>query len=101
MSYRLEVSSHAEVDLATASDWYTGIRPGLEANLALCVEETLDRILENPNAFRAVIPGVRYARVRRFPYGVLYRVHGSRIQVEGVFHARRDPQLLQARVERE
>jgi len=100
VSARPEVSARAEADLAAARGWYAAIRPGLDDSLMLCVEETLDRIAENPRAFRAVGPDVRYARVRRFPYGVLYRVRDGRVRVEGVFHARRDPLRLEDRAGR-
>jgi plasmid stabilization system protein ParE len=97
VTYRLELSARAEADLAAACGWYADIRPDLEAAFLRCVQRALDRIAENPNAFRSLTPAIRYARMRRFPYGILYRVQESRIQVEGLFHTRRNPRLLRVR----
>jgi plasmid stabilization system protein ParE len=91
MIARLSFSTLAEADLAAAIDWYERIRPGLGADLALCIEVALDRILDNPDAFPVVLPGVHRARIRRFPYGVVYRVRQHDIEIVAVFHARRDP----------
>jgi plasmid stabilization system protein ParE len=98
MTYSLEFSDLAEADLREAFDWYEHIRPGLAADLVLCVEEVLDRILERPEAFPAVISDARRALVRRFPYGVIYRVRGQRVEVMAVFHVRRDPTSWQPRI---
>ena len=46
---------------------------------------------------RTVHKDVRRAFMRRFPYGVFYRVEEDQIIVVGVFHARRDPKRWQAR----
>ena len=61
MNYTLDFSDFAEADLAEAAKWYNRIRPGLTADLLLCVEEALDRICDNPQAFPAVGSGVQRA----------------------------------------
>jgi plasmid stabilization system protein ParE len=98
MRHRLAVSDLAEGDLAEAIGWYQHIRPGLEADLTLCVEQALDRIREHPEAFPVVMPGVRRAVVRRFPYSIVYRVRQGRVEVEAIFHARQDPIRWQRRI---
>jgi plasmid stabilization system protein ParE len=100
MTYTLELSELAEADLAEAMEWYKRIRPGLEAAIALCVEETLDRILDNPEMFPGITPGVRRAIVRRFPYLVIFRVRKRRIEIEALFHPSRDPKRWQSRLSR-
>ena len=98
MIRNLAVSADAEVDLAKAKDWYDGVREGLGADLVLCVEHALDRILEYPQAFPAVMPGVRRAVVRRFPYGIFFRMNDRRIEVEAIFPLRADPARLADRL---
>lgn len=94
MTLTLVVSALAEADLANAVDWYNRIRPGLGDDLALCVEYALDQILERPEAYPVVRPRVRRTLVRRFPYGVFYRVRPHRIEVEALFPLRSDPARL-------
>lgn len=91
MTRILVVSATAESDLAEATAFYHRIRPGLGDHFVLCVEHALDRILEHPQAFPMVLPDVRRTLVRRFPYGVFFRVRRQRIEVEAVFHLRTDP----------
>ena len=98
MTRILLVSALAESDLAHAGDWYNRIRPGLGDDLVLCVEHALGRILENPEAFIVVLPGVRRALIRRFPYGVFFRVRQQRVEIEAVFHLRADPSFLVERL---
>ena len=98
MSLPLLITPEAEADLAEAKAWYARQREGLEEQFLLCVEESLDRICRLPHAGTEVLAGVRRAIVRRFPYGIFYRVEADQIAVLAVYHSRRDPRGWQARV---
>jgi plasmid stabilization system protein ParE len=98
MTRELVLSTLALADLAAARGWYNDMRAGLGEDLVLGVEHVLGRIVETPVAFPEYLPDVRRALVRRFPYGVFYRVRPSRIEVEAVFHLRADPSHLPARL---
>jgi plasmid stabilization system protein ParE len=91
MAYTLHVSHLAEADLAEAIEWYEQIRPDLGASLASSIEEAINRILDNPQAFATILPEVRRALVRRFPYAVIFRIRQDRVEVEAIFHGRKDP----------
>jgi toxin ParE1/3/4 len=97
MSLPLIITPEAEEDLADAKAWYERQRAGLGAEFVLCVEEALDRISRLPEAAAEVYPGVRRVLVRRFPYGVFYRIDPDQIAVLAVYHNRRDPRGWQAR----
>lgn len=98
MTRTLVVSSLAESDLADAADWYNRIRPGLGDDLVLCLEHAFDLIREHPEAYTLILPDVRRALVRRFPYGVFFRLRHERIEVEAIFHLRADPARLSERL---
>lgn len=98
MTYTLEVSQLAEADLAHAVNWYNRIRPGLAADFVLCLDEAIDRILHNPYLYAKVFLDVRRTIVRRFPYGVLYRVTLSHIKIEAFFPHSMDPTALPRRL---
>jgi toxin ParE1/3/4 len=98
MSLPLLITPDAEEDLAQAKAWYNGKREGLGDEFVLCVEEALDRIRRLPESATQVYPGVRRVVVRRFPYGVFYRVDPDQVAVIAVYHSRRDPRGWQARV---
>ncbi|CAN5142562.1 type II toxin-antitoxin system RelE/ParE family toxin [soil metagenome] len=97
MIRRLELSDLAEADLAEVFDWYERCLPGLTAGLALCVEETLDRIAHYPESYPLVFRNIRRVPVRRFPYNILYRLHADRIEILAIFHTRRNSTVWQGR----
>jgi toxin ParE1/3/4 len=98
MTCELVVSAFAETDLREAAQWYNRLRPNLGDDLVLCVEQAFDRTLEHPEAFPMILPEVRRVLVRRFPYGVFFRVRQHRVEVEAVFHLRSDPARLWQRL---
>ncbi|MEE8169365.1 MAG: type II toxin-antitoxin system RelE/ParE family toxin [Phycisphaerae bacterium] len=97
MTHQIRFRPEAEQELADALDWYESQRLGLGDELVLCVEQALDRIVENPEHFPVVHGSIRRALMRRFPYGVHYVMQGDDIVVLAVFHARRDPQAWRER----
>jgi toxin ParE1/3/4 len=98
MSYTLEVSDLAEADFANAINWYGRIRPGLAADFILCLDEAIDRVMHNPYLYQILSQGVRRALVRRFPYGVIYRVTASQVKIEAFFPDNMDPTAVRLRL---
>lgn len=98
MSPPLIITPEAEADLAEARAWYEGKRESLGEEFLLCVEAGLEQIRRAPQAAAEVQPGVRRVVVRRFPYGIFYRVDPDRIAVLAVYHTSRDPRGWQGRV---
>ena len=98
MNLPLVITPEAEQDLAEAKVWYEKQREGLGDEFLLCLEESLDRICRIPLAATEVFQGVRRVVVRRFPYGVFYRVEEDQIAVVAVYHSRRDPRGWQSRI---
>lgn len=97
MNLPLIITPEAEADLGDAKRWYDRQREGLGGEFVLCVEEALDRIRRIPEGASMVFPGVRRVVVRRFPYGVFYRVDPDQIAIIAVYDTRRDPRGWQAR----
>jgi plasmid stabilization system protein ParE len=98
MSPPLIITPEAEEDLAEAKAWYERKRDGLGEQFLLCVEAALDHIQRVPEAATEVYPGIRRVVVRRFPYGVFYRVDPDQIAVLAVYHSKRNPRGWQTRV---
>lgn len=89
MSARLALSPQALEDLREAADWYDGQSPGLGDAFLGSVDVCLSRIERLPRAFPENEPGIRSALLRRFPYAVLFRVEGERVEVLAVWHGHR------------
>jgi plasmid stabilization system protein ParE len=62
------------------------------------VGETVLRMRENPYQFPIVLRDVHRARLRRFPYGLFFRVEMTALVVIACFHGSRDPQRWERRV---
>ena len=97
MNPPLIVNPEAETDMVEAKAWYDGHRPGMGDDFLLCVEEIFESICRTPGLHAEVFQGLRLALVRRFPYGVVYRLDEDRITVVAVYHTRRDPRRWQYR----
>ena len=93
----VRLTSPAEAELADALQWYATIPPGLSARSLDEYEVLLERLRENPWQFPAVREPMRRAGFRHFPYGLLFRIHPTEVEIVACFHGRRDPRRWQER----
>ena len=89
--------SRAEQDIAEARDWYEERNSGLGRDFLSAVDATMSRVAERPLAFPEVHGPTRRAVMRRFPYGIYYRIVGQQIVVLAVMHGRRHPRRWRQR----
>lgn len=97
MSCKVFVRPEAERDLASSYAFYQECRRGLGEDFLSSVEESFERISNNPFLYPDVHRGIRRALLRRFPYGVFYLVIDDWVSVLAVLHAARDPDEWQTR----
>ena len=93
----LTVVPKAEAEAREAARWYDVESPGLGAAFLEVVTQTLVEIVENPRRFPLIHRDVRRALLRRFPYGIFFRLRPDRIRVIAIIHLSRDPRLWQRR----
>ena len=86
-----EILAAARAELQEATWFYEDRRPGLGAEFAAEVKDTISRILLNPTSWAKVSGHVRRCRLRRFPYSVIYQVRRDLILILAVAHSRRNP----------
>ena len=98
MSAQAGLSKLARKDIEAIEAWYrdrSEMRAGeFLADLAECFE-ALERF---PESHPLVFRDARQARLRRFPYMILYAIRRCRIRGVGCFHLHRDPQSWMARI---
>lgn len=89
MTVRLTASSVG--DLTEIRDHYRSVGDELEQRFLEHLDLAIDRLRTFPNGAALVdgFPGIRRARIRRFPFGVFYRIDGEVILVLRVLHTRR------------
>lgn len=91
MTLEVRLRPEAELDLADAAFWYETQQSGLGRQFlgeALAVFSTL---AESPQLYPVVHRNARRALLRRFPFGVYYRIETAAIVVVAVMHGSRNP----------
>lgn len=93
----LVLRSEAKADALEAFEWYESHREGLGEEFRDAVGVTLSRLLARPESYAPGYRGLRRAVVRRFPYGVYFRVTGDVVLVIGIIHLKRHPSVAKSR----
>jgi plasmid stabilization system protein ParE len=94
VKYAVSFRAEVPLDLASAADWYDNQRQGLGDEFLNEYRVALDGLVKSPLARVADPTGMRFRRMKRFPYRICYRVCEDEIVVAAIFHARRDPNRL-------
>ena len=71
----------AAADIVEAAAWYSRQRLGLGEEFLSAVRETAHRISEQPMRYAVVHRETRRALVKRFPYGLFYRLLDQQVVV--------------------
>lgn len=95
-----EVSLHAaaEAEYVAALDWYLARSPRAASRFEATVERAVNFIALFPEACPLVDGQYRYCALRRYPYGLVYRVDGDKVRVVAVAHGRQLPGYWTERV---
>jgi len=97
-SFKLIINPFAELDLQVAYEWYDLNKEDLGQEFLTEVENTLNRIHQNPQQYQKTKGQIRMAVVKRFPFGVFYFIKEDVIIVFAIFHFSRNPQILKKRL---
>ncbi|WP_425395682.1 type II toxin-antitoxin system RelE/ParE family toxin [Aeoliella sp.] len=93
MDERLRLHPLVADDLQAATVWYDNISVELGNRFRNAINAVLDDIVRRPSLYGTAMDRYRFARVRRFPYVVLFEEHTDGwIHVYGVLHGSSDPQ---------
>lgn len=81
-------------ELYEAIVFYDIQKQGLGRKFAKEVEDTIERIKENPEAWTTISSPKRTRRclTNRFPYGIIYQIRQDTILIVAVWHLSRRPQ---------
>lgn len=87
----------AAADVEDAYQWYESQQAGLGEEFLAAVRASLGSMTANPESFPVVHRQTRRALLRRFPYGLYYRIFDDQIVVVACMHGRRNPRRWQSR----
>ncbi len=95
----LEAHPEVDGDIFSASHWYEQQKYGLGAEFADEVLRMYPIILQNPKRFPFRRKGVRWCRVERFSYIVIYVERRKTVWIVAVVHIRRHPDFWVKRLD--
>lgn len=87
----------AAADIEETYRWYEKRRASLDQEYLESVQGILNSVLDDPKAYPVVHRDTRRALLRRFPYGLFYRLFEGQSVVVACLHAKRDPRQWRTR----
>jgi toxin ParE1/3/4 len=91
MTWRVIVRPLARLEIAEAIDWYNAQVDGLGDQFLGSVRDSLAMVQRNPLQYQVLQGPFRRARLRRFPYILIYRLGQEEIVVMRCIHGHSDP----------
>lgn len=88
---KLVYESAARREASEAAGYYDAQRAGLGDEFLDELDDTISAIVEAPFLVRELEPGIRRHRLKRFPYGIVYRTSNDVVYVIAVMHLHRQP----------
>ena len=95
----MRIVSHPEADqeLEAGALWYEDRQPGLGNDFLDEFEDTLRRIVAEPERWRKMRGDNRKLNFHRFPYAIVYSIRPDAIYIKAVMHLHRRPFYWQHR----
>jgi len=97
LPHPVRLSGLAALDLQQARDWFDAQEVGLGDKFLADVNDTIERIAQNPRQYPIKLADLHRAPVRKFGYGVWYRVLPDESIVVACLSERRDLGLVRRR----
>jgi len=88
---RIKLTSAAKQDIKDATTWYNKQKNGLGKIFNNNVIEAIEKIKSNPLAFQERYKVNRIIFVKKYPYGIHYKITEEYIIVIAVLHTSRSP----------
>jgi toxin ParE1/3/4 len=81
-------------DLSSAIEYYDAQRNGLGSEFMVLFRSSVADIVRNPSLHRTLYREFRRRILKRFPYGIYYRIYEDEIIISLIFHLARNPAIL-------
>ena len=92
MAYKLITSSKAEQDVEKAILYYKDIKIDLARDFLTELKATRKYIQKHPKKIQVRYANVRVAFLKRFPFGVHFRLEDKTISIAAILHTSGDPE---------
>ena len=91
MSDQVRFHDLVDCDVRAAEGYYLRRSESLGEAFRINVEEKIADVIGSPSLYGVAFDSVRFARIRRFPYLVIFEQDESELRIYGVFHSASDP----------
>jgi toxin ParE1/3/4 len=91
MRFELNISHAAYLDIEDTFLWYEKQKPGLGISFEETIESAFHLIGSDPFICQIRYKSIRVLFLKKFPYGIHYRIKNEKIEVIAVFHCARSP----------
>jgi len=97
--YNVDIDTDAFADVQDAVDWYSQKKDGLGEDFFLAFDKGVKQICKNPFAFAIKHKKVRCKFIKKFPYGIFYKIdkENKTVIVIAVFNTNRNPKVWKKR----
>ena len=96
MKYNVSILAEAEIDINNAYIWYELRQINLGNRFYKSVAESVLFIANYPFSSEEIYKGIRRFVIKRFPYGIYYKVNfeNKEVQIIGVIHFKRYTRII-------
>ena len=100
ISYTVELSGPAEIDVHVATIWYESRSTQLASKFIDKLTLAFKNISINPFAFSKLTAKSKYRKYKApgFPYMIYYYISNSRVEVMAIVHTRRSNRYIKRRL---
>ena len=91
MSFRLVIQPRASQEAEEAAIWYEKQRKGLGKEFVRELDFGIVSILHNPYKFEVLRNEFRRKVVKRFPFGIFFRIDNDTVIIVAIWHFKRKP----------
>ena len=91
MNFQVRVEAPAARDIKLAFDWSESRRTGLGADFLRVIAVAQDALAREPYRFPTTRAPFRWYKLRRFPYGLHYRIMEDAVLSVACLHFRQSP----------
>ena len=100
MSYKVQISLKAEIEIKAAQDWYEKQATGLGEKFADEIKGSIDSLLNPIADHKHVFKNLRRILLYRFPYSVYYirNEKAKLLEIIAVLHNRQSQDSLEKRI---
>lgn len=95
MTDKVKLSSLAQKDLESSSDWYESQKAGMGEIFAGAIYDATNSILKQPDAYPVKKANTREFSLNKYPFVIVYDYNrkGDLLKVLRIFHTSRNPKL--------